>query len=217
MSDAACADSPLENPLRTSTILVSAVRGDTERVSIGQILDALDARAFGLVTLVFSLPSIIPMPPGVPTVVGMALLIVAVQMLIGRKELWLPRFLSKRSFDRQQLLNALLKIQPKLRSVEKVTKPRLLYMTRGAATVLIGAVVMAMAIVLILPLPPGGNFPPALACAIIGMGLAERDGVLVILGLATSAAAGLAAWLVTLGAVKLFPVFVDWIGGLFGG
>ena len=40
------------------------------------------------------------MPPGVPTVVGVALLIVSIQMIFGRRELWLPHFLTKRSFER---------------------------------------------------------------------------------------------------------------------
>ncbi len=34
----------------------------------------------------------------------------------------------------------------------------------------IGVIILIMALILILPLPPGGNFPPALACAILGMG-----------------------------------------------
>ncbi len=69
--------------LRTSDLLMAAVRGESERVTIAQILDTLDARAFGLETLLFAIPSVIPMPPGVPTVVGIALLIVSLQMVIG--------------------------------------------------------------------------------------------------------------------------------------
>ncbi|HEX5005712.1 MAG TPA: exopolysaccharide biosynthesis protein, partial [Hyphomonadaceae bacterium] len=141
----------------TSALLLQAVRGDGERVTVGQILDALDARAFGLATLVFSLPSIVPMPPGVPTVVGIALLIVSLQMVIGRHELWLPGFLSKRSFARMALVRAFEKLAPRLESVEKIAKPRLLFMTGKVGTVLIGLVVLFMALVLILPLPPGGN------------------------------------------------------------
>ena len=99
---------------RTSHMLLKAVRGDSERISIGDIADALDSRAFGLAVLIFSLPSIVPMPPGVPTVVGIALLIVSFQMVIGRHELWLPGFLAKRSFPRKSLVSALEKLVPRL-------------------------------------------------------------------------------------------------------
>jgi hypothetical protein len=200
----------------TSALLLQAVRGDGDRVTVGQILDALDARAFGLVTLVFSLPSIVPMPPGVPTVVGIALLIVAVQMVIGRHELWLPGFLSKRSFTRKDLVGAFEKLAPRLEAVEKLTKPRLLFMTGKIGTVLIGLVVLFMALVLILPLPPGGNFPPALACAILGMGLAERDGAIVLFGLLVSVAATFAVSVVTVLFIQSLPEFLDWLGNSVG-
>ena len=87
-------------------MLLRAVRGETEKVTVREILDALDARSFGLAVLLFSLPSVVPMPPGVPTVVGIILLIVSIQMVIGREDLWLPGILSKRAFDRKSLVKA---------------------------------------------------------------------------------------------------------------
>ncbi|HEY7800405.1 MAG TPA: exopolysaccharide biosynthesis protein [Hyphomonadaceae bacterium] len=200
----------------TSALLLQAVRGDGERVTVGQILDALDARAFGLATLIFSLPSVVPMPPGVPTVVGIALLIVSLQMVIGRQELWLPGFLTKRSFSRVALVRAFEKLAPRLEAVEKIAKPRLLFMTGRIGTVAIGLVVLFMAVVLILPLPPGGNFPPALACAILGMGLAERDGIIVLFGLVVSVAATFAVSVVTVLFIQSFPDFLNWLGNSLG-
>jgi hypothetical protein len=196
---------------RTSTMLMKAVRGDGERITIGDIVNALDARAFGLATLIFSLPSIVPMPPGVPTVVGIALLIVSIQMVVGRQELWLPRLLSKRSFSRPALVSAFEKMVPRLRWVEKIAKPRFTVLTGRVGTVLIGLVVLFMAIILILPLPPGGNFPPALACAVLGMGLVERDGVIVLLGMIASIAATVAVTAVTVIFIQSLPSFVDWL------
>jgi hypothetical protein len=200
----------------TSALLLHAVRGEGERVTVGQILDALDARAFGLATLIFSLPSVVPMPPGVPTVVGIALLIVSLQMVIGRHELWLPGFLTKRSFSRVALVRAFEKLAPRLEAVEKIAKPRLLFLTGKIGTVLIGLVVLFMALVLILPLPPGGNFPPALACAILGMGLAERDGIIVLFGLVVSVAATFAVSVVTVLFIQSFPDFLNWLGNSLG-
>jgi hypothetical protein len=201
---------------RTSALLLQAVRGESERITVGDILDALDARAFGLATLVFALPSVVPMPPGVPTVVGIALFIVSLQMVMGRHELWLPGFLSKRSFSRKALVGAFEKLAPRLEAVEKVAKPRLLLMTGKIGTIAIGLVVLFMAIVLILPLPPGGNFPPALACAILGMGLAERDGVIVLFGLVVSVAAAFAVSVVTVLFIQSFPDFLSWLGNSIG-
>jgi hypothetical protein len=212
MSPAAPTHSHSEMGARTSALLLEAVRGDSERVTVGEILDALDNRAFGLATLLFSIPSIVPMPPGVPTVVGVVLLIVSVQMVLGRQDLWLPRFLSKRSFSRKALVSAFEKIVPRLEAVEKLAQPRLLFMTGKLATILIGLVVLFMAVVLILPLPPGGNFPPALACAVLGMGLVERDGVIILFGLIASILATIAVSVVTVIFIKSLPDVMSWIG-----
>lgn len=212
MSAASDAHSAEGTGERTSTLMLRAVRGESERVTIADILDALDARAFGLATLIFSIPSIMPMPPGVPTVVGVALFIVSMQMVIGRHELWLPGFLSKRSFSRPALVKAFEKIAPRLEAIEKIARPRWLALTGKVATVLIGLVVLFMAIILILPLPPGGNFPPALACAVLGMGLVERDGVIVLFGLIASVAATAAVSVVTVLFIQSLPEFMAWMG-----
>jgi hypothetical protein len=197
-------------------MLLAAVRGESERITVGEILDGLDARAFGLATLIFSLPSCIPMPPGVPTVVGVALLIVSFQMVFGRRELWLPRFLTKRSFERAGLVTGLEQILKYIQWLERFARPRLIWMTGGFGTVLIGLIVALMAIILILPLPPGGNFPPAVACAVLGLALAERDGVIVLIGLATSVAAIVAAWIVTVGFIEYLPRLIVWLRGIMG-
>ncbi len=201
---------------RTSNLLLNAVRGEEERVSIGQILDALDARAFGIATLLFAIPSCVPMPPGVPTVVGVALLIVSLQMVVGREELWLPRFVTKNSFSRSALVSGLEKFVPFLRMIERIAKPRMLFMTGRAGTILVGLLILIMAIVLILPLPPGGNFPPAVACAILGLGLVERDGLIVLLGAAATIAASIVVWLVTAAVIDALPAVAGWLAEAWG-
>lgn len=195
---------------RTSNLLLNAVRGEDERVTIGQILDALDARAFGLATLLFAIPSCVPMPPGVPTVVGVALLIVSLQMVAGRKELWLPRFITRNGFSRSALIAGLERFVPFLRIIEQVARPRFLFMTGTAGTILVGILILVMAIVLILPLPPGGNFPPALACAILGLGMVERDGLIILLGALATVAASVVVWLVTAAVIDALPALAGW-------
>jgi hypothetical protein len=196
--------------------LLQAVRGESESVSVAEIIDALDARSFGLAVLLFSLPSVVPMPPGIPTVVGIILLIVSVQMVFGREDLWLPGILSKRTFPRKSLVGAFEGLAPRLAWLERLMKPRLLFMTGKLGTILIGVVVLIMAIVLILPLPPGGNFPPALACAVLGMGLVQRDGFVVLLGLVGSIVAMVVVSYVTLVFIQSLPAMLDWLGKTLG-
>ena len=200
----------------TSALLVRAVQGESEKVTVREIIDALDARSFGLAVLLFALPSVVPMPPGVPTVVGIILLIVSIQMVLGREDLYLPGILSKRSFDRKALVGAFTGLVPKLAVIERVMKPRLLFMTGRVGSIFVGIVVLVMAVVLILPLPPGGNFPPALACAVLGLGLAQRDGVIVAVGLVVSVVAMVAVSYVTLLFIESLPGLIDWFGRTLG-
>ncbi len=209
-------DDPGSTAVPTSQVLIEAVRGDSERVTVAQIVDALDARSFGLAVLLFSLPSVVPMPPGVPTVVGIILLIVSVQMVFGREDLWLPGILSRRSFPRKALVSAFEGLAPKLAWLERLMKPRLLFMTGKAGTIAIGVIVLIMAIVLILPLPPGGNFPPALACTVLAMGLVQRDGIVIVAGIVGSIVALVVASYVTILFIRSAPDLLNWLGATLG-
>lgn len=216
MTDAEHPEAPSGAAAGVSQVLLAAVRGQSERISLGDIVEVLDARAFGLATLMFALPSVVPMPPGVPTIVGLALLMVSAQMVIGRQELWLPRFMARWSFPRASLVSAMEGLTPRLRVLESIARPRLMAMTGTFGTIVIGVVILIMALILILPLPPGGNFPPALACAILGMGLAERDGLIVLVGIAGSVLALAAAWAVTVGFLTYLPAMTDWVDHILG-
>ncbi|RYZ12610.1 MAG: exopolysaccharide biosynthesis protein, partial [Alphaproteobacteria bacterium] len=95
-------------------------------------------------------------------------------------------------------------------------KPRLLILTGKIATFLIGVVILVMAVILILPLPPGGNFPPALACAVLGMALVERDGIIVLIGLAVTAAASVAAYFLVKLLIGALPGITNWFSSILG-
>jgi hypothetical protein len=70
---------------------------DGERLTLGQLVDALGRSGQGLVLLLLALPAFIPVP-ALPTglVFGTALTLVAMQMIGGREALTLPDFLRQR-------------------------------------------------------------------------------------------------------------------------
>ncbi len=177
---------PAEEELRTSQLLIQTVRGEGEKVTFGELTEALHGRAFGMAALILALPACVPMPPGVPTVVGLAIAIVAVQMVMGRDKLWLPPFIAKRTLPREWLLGALEKARPWLEKIEKFAQPRLLFLTGAMGSRAVGAVLLFLAGMLILPIPFIGNFPLAMAAAVLSLGLTERDGRLVLAGVAAS-------------------------------
>jgi hypothetical protein len=163
--------------------------GAGERVYVRDMLEAMQGRAFGMAALLFALPVCFPMPPGVPTVAGIALLIVAVQMIIGNRKLWLPGFVTNRSIARDKLKSAVATMMPRLEKFERMAKPRLLFLTGSIGRSIFGFVMLLLAVMLILPIPIFGNMPLGFAAVILALGLIERDGFFVLAGLAATVVA----------------------------
>lgn len=169
-------------PKRTTDLLFDTIsQVDSERISIGQLIDGLGERAYGILFLLLALPTIIPAPPGMSAVTGTPMLLFAMQMVLGHPHPWLPASLRKRSVARDDLLGVLTKCERWLRKVERITRPRLTVLVDGWMERVAGAVVLFLAGVLILPIL-GGNMFPSVAVALIALAVMERDGIALIIG-----------------------------------
>ena len=196
-------------PERTSEVLRELVEeGENERISFREILTELRHRAIGFTLLIFSLPCCMPMPPGIPTVCGIAIVIIAVNLIAARRRLWLPRAIADKSVSRADLKRMVDRVEPYLRRLEKICKPRLPIVTDPVGKVLIGLVVFALGFVMILPIPFVGNMPPGIAATVIAIGMTERDGLVVLIGTVASAIAialaSVATWAALLAIVNYF-------------
>lgn len=150
---------------------------------IGDLVDRLEERAFGALMFIFAVPNIIPTPPGTSAVLGAPLIFLTFQLMMGRQSLWLPQKLRQKKIDCALVAAFVRRTLPFLAKFERVLKPRLsILAVPNTAEQLIGAVAFGLAIVLFLPIP-FGNILPAAAIAVLALGLAERDGAAVILGL----------------------------------
>lgn len=169
-----------KKPSRLSDIVKSM---DTEAdTSIGTLVDSLGERAFGALMFIFAVPNIIPTPPGTSAILGLPLVILTWQVMIGRQSLWLPEAIRKRNISREVLRSFVSKVLPFMEKSEKVLKPRFgLIVSSDLAERVIGLVTFALSIVLFLPIPLN-NMLPAAAISCIALGLAERDGVAVGVG-----------------------------------
>jgi hypothetical protein len=165
--------------------------GNGERISVGEITLAFGERAFGALIFVFAAPNAIPIPmPGLSALLGLPLVFLAVQLLLVRPRPWLPGFLRDRSIPRRQLAAAIAVILPWLERVERLIRPRMMWLSTPVAERAIGLLALILAVVLFLPIP-FGNMLPGLALALLALGLLERDGLLVLAGM-VAGTAGLA-------------------------
>ena len=175
-----------------------------DKVSFGQMLDALGERGFGLLLMLFAIPNLLPFPgvPGVSFVTGMAILVISVQLILAKDEPAFPDWVSAKSFSRGQLAKFIVKTSPLLRWLEKPIRPRLSPMVVGVGERMIGMVGVIHALTLALPIPMG-NLPQAVALILFALALIELDGLMAIFGYIASIAAIIWLALVVLGLSKI--------------
>jgi hypothetical protein len=194
-------------PARTSEVLRELAYGEGERVTFREILVGLRHRAFGFTLLIFALPCSLPMPPGIPTICGFAIVIIALNLIAVRRRLWLPSAIADKSIGRADLRRIVDRVLPHLQRLERFCRPRLPVVTEPIGKVFIGIVILVLGLLMILPIPLLGNMPPGIATVIVAIGVTERDGVVVLVGLVVSvvaiAVASAAAWAAILGIVEL--------------
>lgn len=153
---------------------------DGQRVSVGELLDHLDARAYGLLLLVLALPMCVPNVPGISTVFGVLMLFPALGMVVGARRLWAPAQLRAKEIDGEVLRRTLKLAIPALQRVEYLVRPRVSVLTQFPMTIAVGLQTLLMALILILPIP-FANWPPGMTVAITALALLQRDGLLMLL------------------------------------
>jgi hypothetical protein len=189
---------------RTSELLASvASEAEGPSITLADFADHLRERSFGLLLLILAIIGWIPiLPPGVASIFGLAILLLAGQMVLGRVQPWLPHWIARRAITSDAFARLVTRITPALQRLERVARPRLPFLTCAKAERLVAGFVMLLALVICVPLPMTNAFP-ALAVAILAIALIQQDGLLTLLGIL----AGVAA----LGIMVAF-----WSGAFFG-
>lgn len=166
-----------------SALLSNAHPGD---VSLGDLADAAGERGFGLVFILFALPTIVPiLPPGTAAAVGLVFMLLGIQMLIGHRKPWLPRSWRSRPVSPKLRKLTLEKAVPLLSKLSRWSRPRWMLVSNAVGMRWAALCAVAMGLVMLLPLP-FMNTLPALAVLCIGIGLLNQDGAFLTLGMGTT-------------------------------
>jgi hypothetical protein len=165
---------------KTAALLRAALMSTPgERVTIEQLLEPLKRRAFGFLLLLLAIPNFIPVPLGIGGIMGVLVIALGLEMLIGLEHPWIPGFLRHRTMSREGLLRFLDRIVPMTRRLEKVCKPRLQRLTRRPFTFASGAIMILIGILLALPIPFTNYVFGGMLIA-FAFALVERDGALLL-------------------------------------
>lgn len=99
----------------------------SKKLSLDDILEIVGRRAYGPLLVIVGLLSISPLAviPGSTWLFASLTLVIAVQMVINRKQLWLPHKALEMKFAETKVASALKKVRPWTRFVDRIIRPRL--------------------------------------------------------------------------------------------
>lgn len=163
------------------------VAGQTEhKVSLQAVREAVGGRAFGPLLLMAGVITVTPLSavPGVPTLLGLCVILIAGQMVLGLKQIWLPRWMLNMRVRAQQLEAVGRGLVKPARFLDRFVRPRLAFVTQGIGRRLVAIACIAVGLVTpLLELVPFSTAVSGAIIAIFGLGLTTRDGVIVLAAL----------------------------------
>lgn len=159
---------------------------DTKVISLRDINERLSERGFAILMILFAFPMAIPLPypPGFTTILGMPLLVFSIQMIRGLGKPSLPQWIAQKNITTSHLVFAVEKSKRFFLWIEKLLHPRFSYMSSENGERIIGIVSLCCSIAIVLPILFGNAIPSA-AIMIMALGLLNKDGIVIILGIIT--------------------------------
>lgn len=157
-----------------------------KEVTLSDILHIVRADGLMLLTILLSLVFLVPVSiPGLSTVFGAAILLIAVSRLLSR-DLQLPRIIADHSLSTEKLRGVLNRALVWFHRLAKISRPhRLLWLTSGSLRMLFYNLSFMLAALLLMA--PWGFIPlsntlPAIALIFLSVGLLQRDGGFIMIG-----------------------------------
>jgi hypothetical protein len=150
--------------------------------SVKRILASIGNDRFEASMLMFSIPAIVPVPSS-SGLVAIPTGLIASQLVAGEKQITLPRFILRKCVSRKSLAVAIHAALPILEAAEKVMRPRWKWVNHAVSRRVLGLFVFLLAIAVAYPLF-GFNAFHATSIFVISLGMAEQDGLAVMVGVA---------------------------------
>lgn len=183
--------------------------GDDHSPSVREIVEHLGQASFGAMLLVPAMIVATPASglPGLSSTGGLIIALIACQMIVGRKHVWLPAWLMDRRIDSDRFDRALDFLRRPVRWVDHVTRARLTWVLRWPMVVPLHVLCVLCGLAMSLfELVPFSSSIAAVAVCIIAVAIIADDGVLALLGVAVALA----------GAVSFIGLAGSILSGIFG-
>jgi hypothetical protein len=175
---------------RLSDELERWLRSDSAK-TLGSLIELFGTKSFAIVFVVLMAVPALPLPTGgVTHVLELITMLVALQLILNRDEVWLPqrwRGLVIAGERQERLLNTLMRI---IRRLERISRPRLTFVFgHRLSNVVFGVLVIGGSVGAFLAPPFSGlDTLPALGVVLLSLGVLLEDVAVVVVGVAVAAA-----------------------------
>lgn len=170
----------LGTTLRTT---IGRIQGKT--ITLRALMEDMGEQGLLLICAVASLPFLIPVSiPGVSTVFGAAIILIAIAVTLNRMP-WLPRKVLDREIATEKLKPALERGVNLVERINRFIRPRFQAMTEGGLVTRINGLAIAWSGLLLMApfgFVPFSNTLPGIAVLLLALGMIQRDGLVVIGG-----------------------------------
>lgn len=160
-------------------------------VSLNTVREELGTRTFGPLLLLAGLIVAAPVVgdiPGVPTLMGIFVFLISIQLLIGRDHIWLPHWLADRSVASERVQRAVSWSQRPARFIDRFLRPRLTFLVQETGRYGVAVFCLLIAVALppmeIVPFTANGAGVALLA---FGLALIAQDGLLALIAFIVTA------------------------------
>ena len=158
--------------------------------TIGNLLAVFEEKSFAILfVLLMGVPAI-PAPTGGAThVFEVITVLLALQLVIGRDEIWLPQRWKDKELSGERQKKFLERLLGVIRWLEKFSKPRFRFLfDRRLTNIAFGLVIIGLSIAAFFAPPFSGlDTLPALGAVLISLGVLLEDFVFVVVGLVLGA------------------------------
>jgi hypothetical protein len=117
---------------------------------------------------------------GLNTPLGVVVMLLGLQMFIGRSTVWLPHWFTRIELRADWVQRSAHLGERFLPRLEYFVKPRINWLKYRSGVSLLGLIVVLLGFLMLLPIP-GTNTLPAIVLLVLSMGLIESDGLLTLL------------------------------------
>ena len=157
-----------------------------DKISIADLVNAMEAIGFGLILVIFAFAAIMPLPPPIPNIFSIPIIIFAIQMILGYDSPKLPKKIGKIMINRSIIAKIVQKSSKYISKIEKILKPRFSFIVSKFFERILGLIIFILALAVVIPMP-FTNFIPGIGIILISLGLLAKDGLFVIIGSAIGA------------------------------